>query len=309
MQPLRTPRVLGCGMTEITAHSKALLALGRRVLEPYAQLDGAACAAITGSNAEGHADEFSDLDMTVYYTRLPSEKAILAVRERLGGGPVTWNVGKHSDDEMAFAYRVQGVECQIGHVTIERWEADIDRVLRGEELASPLHKAMSGTLISTAVKGEDLLEKWKSRLRDYPDSLATAMVNHHVSFFPIWGILPRLSRRNGELWMRQVMVESSFNILGVLAGLNRQYFTPFQFKRTALFIQTLKIAPPALATRLESLWSTNLHNAALALKELVADTADLVAQHVPEVDLTTVRKALARQDPAWTNAPDAPRVM
>ena len=290
----------------MTSHSNTLLALGRRVLEPYAKLEGAACAAITGSNAEGHADEFSDLDMTVYYTRLPSEDAILAVRERIGGGAVTWNVGKHADGEMAFAYRVQGVECQIGHVTIERWEADIDRVRRGDELASPLHKAMSGTLISTAIKGDDLLEKWKSSLRDYPDSLARAMVTHHLQFFPIWGLLPRLGRRNAELWMRQVLVESSFNILGVLAGLNRQYFTSFQFKRTASFVRTLTIAPPALATRLESLWSTNLHNAALALKELVSETADLVHQHMPDVDLTAVRKALARQDPAWTSSPDAP---
>lgn len=293
----------------MTSHSKTLLALGRRVLEPYAQLEGAACAAITGSNAEGHADEFSDLDMTVYYTRLPGEDAILAVRERLGGGPVTWNVGKHADGEMAFAYRVQGVECQIGHVTIARWEADIDRVLRGEELASPLHKAMSGTLISTAIKGDELLEKWKSRLRAYPDSLATDMVKHHLQFFPIWGLLPRLGRRNAELWMRQVMVESSFNILGVLAGLNRQYFTSFQFKRTASFIRTLTIAPPALATRLDSLWSTNLANAALALRELVFETSELVAHHMPDVELSGVRRALARQDPAWTAAPNAPPLM
>ena len=176
------------------------------------------CAMITGSSAEGHADEFSDLDMTVYYSRLPSEDSIMAVREKLGGGPVTWHVGKHSDGEFAMAFRFQGVECQCGHVTVERWEADIDRVLRGEELASPLHKAMSGTLVSQAVMGEELLEKWKSRLRDYPDSLAEAMVKHHLQFFPTWGILPRMSRRNAELWMRQVMVESSFNLLARWRG-------------------------------------------------------------------------------------------
>src|SRR4051812_28011589 len=58
---------------QMTTHSSHLLALGRRVLEPYTRLDGAACAAITGSSAEGHADEFSDLDMTVYYNHLPPE--------------------------------------------------------------------------------------------------------------------------------------------------------------------------------------------------------------------------------------------
>lgn len=286
----------------MTSHSQTLFELGRRVLTPYSRLDGAACAAITGSVAEGHADEFSDLDMTVYYTALPSENAILSIREQLGGGPVTWQVGKHSDGELAFAYRVNGVECQIGHTTIERWEADIERVLKGEELASPLHKAMSGTLVSIAIMGDELLEKWKSRLRAYPDPLAEAMVKHHLQFFPIWGILPRMGRRNAELWMRQALVESSFNMLGVLAGLNRQYFTSFQFKRTSQFIRALTIAPPALAARLESLWSTNLPNAAIALRELVRETAELVQRHMPQVDLSGVRKALARNDAAWTGA-------
>ena len=54
--------------------------------------------------------------------------------------------------------------ARSAYSTIQRREADIDRGARGEELASPLHKAMSGTLISTAIKGDDLLERWKSRL-------------------------------------------------------------------------------------------------------------------------------------------------
>lgn len=140
-----------------------------------------------------------------------------------------------------------------------------------------------------------------ARLRAYPDSLARSMVKHHLQFFPIWRVVPRLARRDAELWMRQILIESSFNILGVLAGLNRQYFTAFQFKRTASFIRSLPIAPPALATRLDSLWSTNFPNAALALRELVSETAELVAEHMPYVDLTIVRRARARNDVAWTN--------
>ncbi|CAN5573157.1 hypothetical protein BH09PLA1_BH09PLA1_02920 [soil metagenome] len=296
-------RASGAYMRRMSSYSDQLLAIGRRVLEPYSKLEGAACAAITGSSAEGLSDEFSDLDMTVYYARLPPEAAILAVREQVGGGPVTWRIGEHSDGEFAMAFRVQGVECQIGHVTIERWEADMERVLRGEELASPLHKAMSGTLISIATLGPELLEKWKSRLRAYPDSLAAAMVKHHLQFFPTWGLLPRLGRRNAELWMRQVMVESSFNVVGALAGLNRQYFTPFQFKRTSAFFRTFTISPPALGERLDALWKKSLPDAAMALRELVAETVDLIEQHMPGVDTTAARKALARNDPPWTSDP------
>ena len=106
--------------------------------------------------------------------------------------------------------------------------------------------------------------------------------------------------------MRQVMVDRRSTSWAAPAGINRQYFTSFQFKRTAIFVRSLTIAPPALATRLESLWSTNLHNAALALKELVSETGlHRQSTHARCRSHRPVRKALARQDPAWASSPDA----
>src|SRR6185295_19225235 len=120
--------------------SEYLLSLGREVLERYAQLPGCVCAAITGSAAEGLADEYSDLVTTVYYRELPPEEQIRAIREEVGGGPYTWNAGSHADGEFGEGFRVRGVDCQIGHTTVARWEEDLERVLRAEEVATPLQK-------------------------------------------------------------------------------------------------------------------------------------------------------------------------
>jgi acyl carrier protein len=106
--------------------SEFLLALGKIVLEPYTRLPGVACAAITGSSAEGLSDHHSDLDTTIYYDTMPPEPVIRAVREQLGAGPVMWTIGAHADGEFAEAYRLKGVECQIGHVTVAQWEKDLD---------------------------------------------------------------------------------------------------------------------------------------------------------------------------------------
>jgi hypothetical protein len=279
--------------------SVSLIELGRTVLAPYAALPGVACAAITGSSAEGLSDYYSDLDMTVYYDAMPPEDQVRAVRERLGGSPLIWSMGKHEEGEFAEAFRMRGVECQIGHTTVAKWETDMTRILAGEEPGSPLHKAMSGTLVSIPLSGADRLDAWKERLRNYPDALRLATVRHYLKFFPIWGVLDRVLTRDATLWFNQTMVESSFNLIGVAAGLSRKYFTPFQFKRAKVFIATLSVAPPDLYGQLESLWRLEPAAAAAALKPLVAQTADLVERHLPEVEIAGVRKALARDDRAW----------
>ncbi|MGH7176988.1 MAG: hypothetical protein ACREJC_06395 [Tepidisphaeraceae bacterium] len=225
------------------SHTQRLLKLGKSVLGAYAVLPGVACAALTGSVAEGCADEYSDLDMTVYYRALPAEEVIRRIRSEIGGGTFTWQAGTHADREFGEGFRVQGVDCQIGHIIIERWEADIERVLRAEEVATPLHKAMSGTLVSIPICGHELVEEWKKRIAGYSDPLARAMVEQHLKFFLVWGLIERLSRRDAALWMRQEIVQSSYNILAILSGLNRKYFTTFQFKRTRAFCASSLTSP------------------------------------------------------------------
>ncbi len=284
----------------MTSASEYLLALGRRVLDPYTRLPGVACVAITGSSAEGLSDQRSDVDSTVYYDAMPPESQILAVRERVGGGPVILRIGSPADGEFLECYRVNGVEVQIGHTTVAQWEKDLNRTLAGEEPGSPLHKAMSGTLISIPLIGADRLDAWKARLREYPDALRVAMVKHHLKFFAIWAVLDRLETRDADLWFRQTLVDSSFNLLGVAAGLSRKYFTPFQFKRTAAFIAGLDIAPRHLGERLESLWNLPRHTSAIALRDLVSETVGLVERELPDVDTTAPRRALNRHDAPWS---------
>lgn len=286
----------------MTHASEYLLNLGRSVLEPYTRLPGVACAAITGSSAEGHSDQRSDLDMTVYYDRFPPEEAIRTVREGIGGGPLIWSMGAYADGEFAESFRIKGVECQIGHTTVAQWERDMGRILAGEEPGSPLHKAMSGTLVSVAVLGADRLEAWKKRLRAYPEALRMAMVRHHLKFFPIWGVHERMRTRDAGLWYRQTLVESSFNLLGTAAGLSRRYFTPFQFKRAAAFVATLDVAPARLGERLERLWEAAPERAVEELRTLVGEMVDLVERELPEVDTAACRRALARRDEPWSEA-------
>ncbi len=264
-------------------------------------MPGVACAAITGSSTEGLSDKHSDLDSTVYYDAFPPEAEIRAVRERVGGSALVLNMGSYAEGEFLESFRLRGVEVQVGHTTVAVWERDMRRTLAGEDPGSPLHKAMSGTLISIAVSGETRLEAWKREIRAYPEALRAAMVKHHLKFFALWGVIGRLETRDAAMWIRQALLDSTFNLLGSLAGVNRKFFTSFQFKRTAAFIGSLEIKPRDLGPRLDSLWTRPARDAALELKRLVEETVEIVEREMPGTDTRAVRKALARDDRPWAD--------
>src|SRR5262249_49698553 len=161
---------------------------GRSVLNSYGELPHVACAAITGSTAEDIADTHSDLDMTVYYDAdsLPTDADLNLARGRLGESPRICMLGDRAEGDIVESFRHNGVECQVRHTTVAKWEADITGVLAGNDPGGPLHKAMSGTLTSLAVLGENRLIEWQARLREYPQWLREAMARHHLQFFALW---------------------------------------------------------------------------------------------------------------------------
>jgi len=101
------------------------------------------------------------------------------------------------------------------------------------------------------------------------------------------------------LWHYQILTEASYNLLAILAGLNHQYFTTFQFKRMQHFTAQLSIAPFDFAARLDRLFTAEFPAAALELEALVGETIELVAQHMPQIEVSGVRQKIGQRKPAW----------
>ncbi len=285
--------------------SQYLLALAKRNIKAYIANPKVKAAMVTGSVALGISDCYSDIDMSIYYSEeLPSSEELEAARQQNQSSELLWVMGDRSTGAFAEGYLVRGVECQFGHVTIARWEKDMNDILAGLNVTSPLQKALSGVLICIPLYGEALIEKWQRKIADYPDVLAKAMVNKHLNFFALWACQELLAVRDTTLFQHQIILEAGQNILGVLAGLNRLYYSTFQIKRMGQFIEKMNIAPKNLYDRLESLYRQKPLSAAGQLKELVAETVELVELHVPEIDTSQVRRSLARQQRIWTPQPN-----
>jgi hypothetical protein len=111
------------------------------------------------------------------------------------------------------------------------------------------------------------------------------MVERYWRFFPLWHQAEAIAVRDAELWRLDMLLEAAFNLLGVLAGLNRLYFSRFELKRMRALIEQMEIAPPHLADRLESLFRLEPREAAQELERLVDETRVLVAGELPALEL------------------------
>ena len=276
-----------------------LLELVHRNVKPYLANPKTKAAMVTGSVAEGLCDEYSDCDVVLYYEELPSDDELHAARQQNPGAELIEFLGDRERGAFGESFRVNGVECQFAHTAIAQWEAEMSTVLENFQVQPGIMKMLHGTLIGIPLHGESLIQPWKDTIANYPDQLAQAVVEHHLIFFALWGVQEKLSRRDTTLWYYQILVEAAQNILGVLSGLNRLYFSTFQFKRMGTFIEQMDIAPPNLADRLEELFHQEPSVAALQLEALVQETVALVETHRPQTDTRGAKRQLGWRQQPW----------
>lgn len=283
--------------------SQYLLDLAKRTAEIYITNPKTKAALLTGSVAEGLCDEYSDCEMIFYYGELPFAEELRLARQQNQGSELLWSLGSLEEGSFGESYLINGIEFQIGHETIVNWEKDIAAILEDFDL-SPMMKALQGTLIGIPLYGDALIQKWKNRIANYPEELAIAMIQHYLRFVPVWGMQEKIAKRDATLWYHQILVESVQNLLGVLAGLNRLYYSTFQFKRMRRFVGQMRIAPENLSDRLEALFRLEPAIAVIQLEAIIQETVALIEIHMPQIDTSAVKQKLGwRQQPWRTDQP------
>ncbi|MGN6431665.1 MAG: nucleotidyltransferase domain-containing protein [Gaiellaceae bacterium] len=255
-----------------------------------------AAALLTGSVSTGDADGYSDVDLILYFAdALPGEAAIEAVRAAAGGGAAI-PIGPRTELVHAIQFPVDGVQVQLAHETLASVEADIAKVVDEHEVDTPLQKALEGLHTGVPLHGAETIERLRARAA-YSEELQRAMVQTFWRFSPLWYVADQLERRDAVVWRFDVMAQSAYNVLGVLAGLNRIWFTTFQLKRMRKLVDSFELAPPRLAERLEALFDPDAKKAVAELEQLVGETRDLVHQRFPDLELPLARELGTRHAP------------
>jgi hypothetical protein len=198
-----------------------------------------------------------------------------------------WSDRSGADDEQGYSERftVDGIECQVGHESVGAFEREITQLVVDLELSEELLKIMSGLFEGLPLHGEDQIEDWR-RQAAFTEELQRAIIEKRWRFFPWWFYEERLRARDTTVWRYDVLVRSVYGIVGVLAALNRLYFSTFEFKRAGRFLSRLEIVPPNLAERINALFEADEAASTTDLERLVGEVGELVAARFPDLDLT-----------------------
>ena len=264
-------------------------ALAKRVADSYIAHAQPSAILLVGSAATGDADEYSDLDMLVYHDQVPADEAVAETARELaaeGYRGTPWSDESGEADARGFSerYSLDGVECQVGHISVGAFEREIARLVVDHEFKEELFKIMSGLFEGLPLFGDELIERWR-RKAAYTEELQRTTIEKRWKFFPWWYFEERLRARDATAWRYDVLVQSTYAIVGVLAALNRLYFSTFEFKRASKFISRLDVAPANLAARLDTLFDSDERRSTAELERLVAETQALVAERFPDIDL------------------------
>lgn len=267
-------------------------AIAQRVADAHRSLAGgdALLAFVSGSVVDELADARSDVDMSVVFETLPPESELNAACQRAGGAPWFWSAGTLADGGLVVAFRLDGIEVQIGYSDRKTLVAHLDTLLVEHTPDTPIHKLGEGILKAEPLAGERALRELQTRLAVFPPELAQAMVVHFLKLGAPWRAVSQLLHRDGALWCRELLVEASYGVFGVLAGLNGRYFARFQFKRMRKFAGALAWAPEHLVERVESLLAAAPRDAFIALHTLEGELLDRIEQQMPKVDTAAIRR-------------------
>lgn len=227
---------------------------------------------LAGSVATGEADEHSDVDLILWLRRLPEPASVEGLCERLVATDVRW-LAPPGDEGAVLQCRVDGVVVQLALTPIDRFEEDVERLVR--EPDPYLLKAFGGLHEGVPLHGAGLIEAWRTRA-PYSDELRRAVVARHWRPSPLLRLHDSLAARDAELFRRQLLVEASLDLLAVVAAVNRDWLSTFQLKRARAHEARFERAPARLVDRLEALHVAEPLAAARELERLREETAAIL---------------------------------
>jgi predicted nucleotidyltransferase len=272
----------------------SLEALARRVAEACAQEAGAVAALVAGSTASGETDEWSDIDVVLFYDEWPGPDRIGAVRDTLGATALRPLAGDPAGDVYLEQFEVDAVACQLVHQTVEAWRSTAKVVLETLDTASPVQKALSGLHAGVILFGSDVIGQLRAEAA-YPEPLRAAMVRSSLDIFPLWMMQDSLARRDAELWQREQLVSGLQKVLAMLAGVSSVWFSTFQLKHQSALVASLVEAPADLGARLDAALVAPMPDAALELERLVEESLAIVERRLPDVEVTGLRGLIGRR--------------
>jgi hypothetical protein len=265
------------------------LALAQQIAPHYSINPKVRAVSLGGSVAQGCADQYSSIDLAVFWSEAPTQKERRDILKRARGR--RWQLLPYNREEGCWLddYEVGGVTIRLRHFTVETTEGLLADVLQRYEPTLAKQQHLAALLSALPLSEPSVLIHWQQQALGYPHELGVAMVRASLLFRP-GREQEKLAERNELLALYDALCTAQKHILLVLMGLNRLYYAGWQWMDR--LVEQMQVTPPNLSPRLKQVLAIvgiDPLASVYQLHELIEETFVLVETSLDEVDTSQAR--------------------
>lgn len=282
------------------------LVVARRAGAVYVENPKVAAVAVAGSVGAGTADEWSDLELDVYWHAPPTDDDRRRPIERLDGRiEQFWPYSEH-EEEWGEEYVLGELGVGISSFLVDSARRFVHRTVVDGDPATLAQIRVATIRTALPLAGHELLAEWKRQTDLYPDVLRRRMVERHLHPDRLegWHLRDAHAQRRDLLALHAVLVRAQRSVIGALHGLNRVFLANPSMKWQQATLRQFPLAPPDLASRLASAWTADITDRAPIAEALLTDTLDLAERELGQ-PFPDTRQAIHHRRPHLTHPPPA----
>lgn len=267
-------------------HVKWRIDFARQITKRLAAFEGVKAIVIAGSVARGYADEYSDIEIPLFWEMLPDDAIRHAIVNALKGEFLYAYGGPACEDQLL----IDGLQVDLWHIAISDEEAILKAVIHDHHFDLSSLNALDTIRCCIPLYGHEMVQNWKNMAQEYPDRLAEQIIQEHLASFST-GELFILAQRNNPTAFYARLSFLQQELFLVLLALNRSYFPTFKWLYQAL--APMQVKPDAIGERFQRAYKVTYKEALADTKLILEETLHLVERQFPQINTAQIYHHLA----------------
>lgn len=268
-------------MSNSNYHCKWRIELAEQICEKVKVIEGVKAIVIGGSVGRGYADEYSDLEILIFWDEYPDENTRKLIVKKLNAEYFyPYNYEGREDNVI-----VNGFRIDLWHLTLEQEEQVIKSVTEDFEIDFGSSNAMDTIRTCIPLFGEEIIYSWKNRAKEYSKEIAIKNIKESLHSIDGTQAELYLKRQNSTLIYEHI-ANLQKNIFLIFLALNKQYFPTFKWMYKSF--EALKIKPKNIEQRFRAVFTYPPRKAYENTLGIMMETLDMINEVYPEIDTNVV---------------------
>jgi len=267
-------------------HTTCRIEFAKYLANQLATFDGVKAIIIAGSVSRGYADEYSDVEIPVFWGTLPDDSTRHAIVAAINGEFLHGYDGPAREDQLL----IGGVQVDLWHISVAHEEEILDAVLHKHQFDLGTLNALDTIRSCIPIFGDEIVQIWKLRAQEYPIELAKRVIDKHLSSFSMGELFISAQRKNPTAFYAQ-LTHLQQEVFLILLALNQMYFPTFKWLYPTL--ESMQFKPENISYRFRQAFEVSHEEALTDTKLILEEILHRVERSFPQIETAPIHRRLS----------------